>query len=77
MNVARAMGNSLDPKYIPELIKAFKENVDERVKGMIAWALGRIGGEESKEILKISLSDSEGLVKQEIFLALEKLSKKV
>jgi len=77
MNIARAMGNSLDPKYIPELIKAFRENIDERVKGMITWALGRIGGEESKEILEISLSNSEGLVKEEILLAIEKLSKKI
>jgi len=27
MNAARAMGNSLDPDYIPELIKAFKRNL--------------------------------------------------
>ncbi|MFX0104718.1 MAG: epoxyqueuosine reductase [Candidatus Hodarchaeota archaeon] len=74
MNVARAMGNSLDPKYIPELIKAFNENVDETVKGMIAWALGQIGGEESKEFLNISLSNSNGLVKEEILIAIEKLS---
>ncbi len=71
MNVARAMGNSLDPKYVPELIKAFKENIDERVKGMIVWALGRIGGEESKDILEDFLSNSDGLVRDEILLTLK------
>ncbi len=36
MNVARAMGNTLDAKYIPELVKAFKENKDTRIKCMTA-----------------------------------------
>lgn len=71
MNVARAMGNTLDLKYIPELKKAFEDNKDERVKGMIVWALGRIGGETSKEALNIYLTDSEGLVKEEIQTALK------
>jgi epoxyqueuosine reductase len=39
MNTARSMGNSLNSDYIPDLIRAFKENDDERVKGMIAWSL--------------------------------------
>ena len=71
MNVARAMGNSLDPKYIPDLIKAFKENNDERVNGMIAWALGRIGGAKAKEALEIFLNNCSDLVKKEILYALE------
>ena len=57
-------------KYIPELIKAFEENEDERVKGMIAWSLGRIGGEKSKIALERIKSNSNGLVKKEIELAL-------
>jgi epoxyqueuosine reductase len=72
MNVARAMGNSLDEKYIPELSKAFQENIDERVLGMIAWALGRIGGSEAKKVLTDISPVSEGLVREEIFSALEK-----
>ena len=36
MNVARVMGNSRDDRYIPELVRAFEENSDERVRGMIA-----------------------------------------
>ncbi len=73
MNVARAMGNSLEPKYIPDLIEAFHDNKDERVKSMCAWALGRIGGSNAKVALQKFLSDSEGKVKDEILEALEKI----
>jgi epoxyqueuosine reductase len=66
MNVARVMGNSLDEKYIPELSKAFQDNNDERVLGMIAWALGRIGGPEAKKVLMDILIGSDGLVREEI-----------
>ncbi|MFW9825710.1 MAG: epoxyqueuosine reductase [Candidatus Thorarchaeota archaeon] len=72
MNVARAMGNSRDSKYIPELIKAFKENGDDRVNGMIAWALGNLGGKESKNALELFHNSSTGKVREEIVSALEK-----
>ena len=52
MNVARAMGNSLDVAYVPDLIHAYHDIADERVRGMIAWALGRIGGSQSRRALK-------------------------
>ena len=71
MNVARAMGNSLEPKYVPELIRAFKENKDDRVNGMIAWALGRLGGDESKTALESFLESSSDKVQEEIQLALK------
>jgi len=71
MNVARVMGNTLDPKYIPDLVKAFNENDDKRVKCMVAWALGRIGGSEAREALESCLKASEGEVKEEIIEALE------
>ena len=71
MNVARAMGNSLDPQYIPDLIQAFEENNDERVKGMIAWSLGRIRGANAKAALENFLNGSEGIVRNEILDALE------
>ena len=70
MNTARAMGNTLDPRYIPDLIKGFEENKDERIKSMIAWALGRIGGKISKNALVNFSSKSEGRIKDEIELAL-------
>lgn len=70
MNAARVMGNTLEIKFIPELIRAFKENNDERVKGMCAWALGRLGGDESKASLEKFLKDNVGLVKEEVSAAL-------
>ena len=52
MNVARVMGNSRDAIYIDDLIKAFRDHEDERVRGMIAWALGRIGGYKARQALE-------------------------
>lgn len=72
MNVARAMGNSLDPKYIADLTQALRENSDPRVKGMAAWALGRIGGPEAYGILTGELENSPGLVREEIAGALQR-----
>lgn len=66
MNVARAMGNSLNPVYVADLVRAFKENDDERVRCMIAWALGRIGNRESLAALEMFSKDSTGKVKEEI-----------
>ena len=66
MNAARAMGNSLNPVYVAELIRAFKENSDERVRCMIAWALGRIGNKDAMDGLKQFYETGEGMVKDEI-----------
>jgi epoxyqueuosine reductase len=66
MNAARAMGNSLNPAYVADLIRAFKENSDERVKSMIAWALGRIGNKEAMAGLEQFSKNSKGIVKEEI-----------
>jgi epoxyqueuosine reductase len=71
MNVARAMGNTLDPEHVPDLLQAYQENSDERVLGMIAWALGRIGGSKAGSALSDFLPQSEGLVRAEISRALE------
>ena len=49
MNAARAMGNTLDERYLPDLEQAMAENTDARVRGMAAWAMGRIGGPEAKK----------------------------
>ena len=70
MNVARAMGNSLDPNYVSDLVRAFGENDDNRVKGMVAWALGRIGGTEAKAAIDGLSADGDGAVQEEIRLAL-------
>jgi len=77
MNVARAMGNSLNPVYVADLIRAFKENSDERVNSMIAWALGRIGNLEAMTALEEFFKDSRGIVKEEIQRAIESIPAKV
>jgi epoxyqueuosine reductase len=71
MNAARAMGNSLNPAYVADLIRAFKENSDERVKSMIAWALGRIGNIEAMAGLEQLYKDSKDIVKEEIEQAMK------
>ena len=77
MNVARAMGNSLNPVYVADLIRAFKENSDERVNSMIAWALGRIGNLEARAALEEFFKDSRGTVLEEIRQAIESIPAKV
>jgi epoxyqueuosine reductase len=71
MNVARAMGNTLDREYIPHLIEAYNENDDERVLGMLAWALGRIGGTKARMALNDILPKSHESLREEILFALE------
>ena len=71
MNVARVMGNSLDEKYIPDLKRAVHENTDERVQGMAAWALGRIGGADARAALQEFEKQSKGLLRDEILTALQ------
>jgi epoxyqueuosine reductase len=70
MNVARVMGNSLDTCYVDDLIQAFQQNEDERVRGMVAWALGKIGGLKSKQALENFAVTASGLVREEITSAL-------
>jgi len=76
MNAARAMGNSRDSRYLPELCHAFGENSDARVCGMIAWAIGRLGGEEARRALDEFLPGSSGAIREEIQLALVGLNPK-
>ncbi len=70
MNVARVMGNSRDNRYVTDLIKAYQENDDPRVLGMIAWALGRLGGKEACLALQNFAQGALGTVKDEIDLAI-------
>jgi len=74
MNVARVMGNSLEPDYVDDLVRAFEENTDERVLGMIAWALGKIGGKKSKMALESFSPRADGLVREEVNQALEMIA---
>jgi epoxyqueuosine reductase len=74
MNAARSMGNSLDVMYVPDLARALRENEDERVQCMCAWALGRIGGEDAKLALEQSLAQSTDRVREEVEQALAALT---
>jgi epoxyqueuosine reductase len=70
MNAARAMGNSLDKKYIPDLALAMKLGEDERVRAMSAWSLGKLGGAEALSVLQSYINDSSEMVKHEVEAAL-------
>ncbi len=71
MNAARVIGNTRNRNYLPDLIRAFNENEDERVKGMICWSLGCLGGEKARSTLENFHGNSEGLIREEITRALE------
>lgn len=72
MNAARAMGNSMDKKYIPDLISALRCEEDERVRAMAAWSLGKIGGEEPRKALAEYENDSSEMVRLDVRAALDR-----
>jgi epoxyqueuosine reductase len=74
MNAARVMGNSLDRAYVPDLVKAFRENGDRRVRAMAAWALGRLGGPEAGAALESFIGECDGDVREEVQLAINSLN---
>ena len=76
MNVARVMGNSRDRNYTGELIRAFNENSDDRVRGMAAWALGNIGGEDAETALVAAKGACAEAVNDEVKLALLSVKRK-
>ena len=49
-NAAIALGNSGDRDMLPHLEKALHDE-DELVRMHVAWAIGRLGGNEAKRIL--------------------------
>ncbi len=69
-NVCVALGNIGDPVAIPALAAALRHDSDI-VRQHAAWALGQIGGRESRDALQSALEDEvEGDVVEEIRLAL-------
>jgi len=50
-NVAVALGNLGDPRAIPALARALKQDPSPLVREHVAWALGRIGTDEAREAL--------------------------
>lgn len=69
-NAAVAMGNRLHRRYVPPLARALAEG-EPLVRSHAAWALGRIGGEEAREVLSRALANEgdEG-VRNEVRTAL-------
>jgi epoxyqueuosine reductase len=74
MNAARALGNLGDREYVPVLAQALAGNPDETVRGMCAWALGKLGGRTARTALESRRAEEDGPVKEEIEYALEMLS---
>jgi len=69
-NAAIALGNIGDPAFIPDLAQAMQDP-EELVRGYAAWALGKIGGSQAKQILEASLArEKAGSVRKEIEAAL-------
>jgi epoxyqueuosine reductase len=76
-NAAIALGNIGDPAFIPDLAQAMQDS-EELVRGYAAWALGKIGGSEARQILEASLArETKGLARKEIEAALTVASGKV
>jgi epoxyqueuosine reductase len=73
MNAARAMGNLGDRSDLDVLVETFKENPHDIVRGMSAWALGRLGGEGARQALESRRKAETGLVQEEIEKALDVL----
>lgn len=57
-------------QYVADLIMAFYDNSDDRVRGMVAWALGNIGGADAMNMLSAARGDGSDAVKSEVNLAL-------
>ena len=75
MNAARALGNLGDRDNISALISTLTESPHDIVRGMSAWALGRLGGAPAKKALEAARSREEGIVKAEIEAAFRSLTK--
>lgn len=54
-NVAVALGNAKEPKAVKVLSKVLLEEAEPLVRRHAAWALGQIGGKESRETLNQAL----------------------
>ena len=66
MNAARAMGNTHDGQYVPDLIQELRDNEDERVRAMAVWALGRLDGAEARQTVESAADDSSAMVREEV-----------
>lgn len=62
-NVCVALGNLGDPVAIPALARALRDP-EPLVRGHAAWALGTIGGEESRTLLECAATDENDMMVQ-------------
>jgi len=71
-NAAVALGNSRDRRAVPHLIAALQDR-KPLVRGHAAWALGALGGPQSRRALQELLStETDAWVREEAELALSK-----
>ena len=70
MNAARALGNLGDRENTPDLIQSMSGSPHDIVRGMSAWALGRLGGSRARKALEAQKSKENGVVKEEVEMAL-------
>lgn len=72
-NVAVALGNSKDPRVVPDLVRTL-DHPEPLIREHVAWALGNLKHFDAKEPLTRRLKVEEELsVRQEIHWALEQL----
>ena len=70
-NVAVALGNWGAPAAVPALVGAL-DDAEPLVRGHVAWALGCIGTEEARRVLRRALGgEQDGEVRGEITAALQ------
>ena len=70
-NAAIALGNTGDPAFIPALAQAMQDS-EGLVRGYAAWALGRIGGSQAREVLEaVRARETDEFAGKEIHAALE------
>lgn len=73
-NVAVALGNLRDPRAIPALEIALGD-VEPLIRSHAAWALGRIGGSEARQVLQAALATEPDVqVREEIAAASAELA---
>jgi epoxyqueuosine reductase len=72
-NAATAAGARLEDQLVPALVRILQEDDYALVRGHAAWALGRIGGENARDALRMAKNrESEISVLDEIRAALER-----
>ncbi len=73
-NVCVALGNLADPVAIPPLCAALADETEPLVRGHAAWALGRLGGAQSRAALtQAAEADPDASVRAEAQCALDGL----